>query len=229
MSDPRSPGSAGTGSPRADTIEAAIFDFGGVLTSPVRTAVASWANAEGVVADSFFACVRAWLSRDAPAGNPVHRLETGELTVEEFNRELAVRLETVDGRAVAPEGLLDRLFAGMDVDPSMVELVRQLRAAGVRTALLSNSWGNNYPRDLLAELFELSVISGDVGLRKPDPRIYQLTLDRLGLPAGKAVFIDDGWPNVDAATAIGLHAFRHTDVRETRAWVAELVPMINAG
>ncbi|MCI2421792.1 HAD family phosphatase [Saccharopolyspora sp. K220] len=211
----------------APTIRAVIFDYGGVLTTPGRVAIKAWTEQEGIRPETFSAALKEWLSRSAPVGSPIHQLETGEISAAEFDRTLARRLRTIDDQPVEADGLMRRMFARMRSEPVMLDLVRRLRACRVRTALLSNSWGNNYPWDLLDGLFELAVISGEVGLRKPDPRIYQLTLDRLGLAAREAVFVDDGAPNVEAAQRLGLHGVLHTDVAGTCARLAELVPALD--
>ncbi|MFE5586546.1 HAD family hydrolase [Kitasatospora sp. NPDC056531] len=205
-------------------VDAVVFDYGGVLTGPVRESIAAWLKADGIEPASFSRTLKAWLSRDAEQGTPVHRLETGELTVEQFDALLAAELTTVDGRAVDPVGVLVRLFAGMRPDPAMFELVGELRGLGIRVALLSNSWGNTYPRELIDGLLEPVVISGEVGLRKPLAPIYRLTLDLLGLPAGRVLFVDDAEPNVLGARAVGMPALLHTDAATTRAALAELVP-----
>lgn len=208
-------------------IRAVIFDYGGVLTTSGRTALREWTREEGIRRETYSAALKAWLSRDAPHGTPIHRLETGEIDAEQFNELLAERLETEDGGPVAPQGLLSRLFAHMRDDPEMLQLVRDLRDAGVRTALLSNSWGNNYPWDRLAGLFEQSVVSGEVGLRKPDPRIYRLVLDKLGLPARQTAFVDDGSPNVEVAGQLGMRTVLHDGAAEgaarTRRLLADLL------
>ncbi len=205
-------------------VDAVIFDYGGVLTTPGRDAIAAWTRREGIRPESFSAVLKQWLSRDAPPGNPLHLLETGELPAAEFNRVLAEQLSTDDGRAVEPEGLLSRLFSHMDSDPAMLRLVGELRAAGTTTALLSNSWGNNYPWDTLHGLFDAVVISSEVGLRKPDPRIYRLALRELGLPAEHTAFVDDGAPNVETAGEIGMRTILHSGARQTRSLLAGLVP-----
>lgn len=212
-------------------IRAVIFDYGGVLTTSGRTALREWTREEGIRRETYSAALKAWLSRDAPHGTPIHRLETGEIGADAFNELLAERLETEDGGPVAPEGLLSRLFAHMREDPEMLHLVRELRDAGVRTAMLSNSWGNDYPWGRLAGLFELSVISGEVGLRKPDPRIYRLILDKLGLPAHQTAFVDDGSPNIEIAEKLGMRTVLHDGAAEgaarTRRQLAELVEELN--
>jgi epoxide hydrolase-like predicted phosphatase len=205
-------------------IEAVVFDYGGVLTVPVRDSIAAWLEADGVDPASFSRTLKAWLSRDAQDGTPIHRLETGELSVPEFDALLAAELTTVHGRPVDPVGVLKRLFAGMQPDPAMFALVEDLRAAGVRVGLLSNSWGNTYPRERIDALFDPVVISGEVGMRKPLAPIYELALERLGIPAGRALFIDDAEPNILGARRVGLQAFLHADAVTTRAALAAFIP-----
>lgn len=206
------------------TVRAVVFDYGGVLTTPTRESIQGWLVEEGIRPEGFSAALKEWLSRKAPPGTPVHELETGEITAAQFNETLAARLSTHDGSPVDPTDLLGRLFARMHPDPVMLSLVRQLRGSGLRTALLSNSWGNNYPWEDLDGLFEFAVISGEVALRKPDPRIYHLTLERLGLAAEQTAFVDDGAPNIEAAQQLGMRGVLHTDPADTRARLAELLP-----
>nr|WP_240963304.1 HAD-IA family hydrolase [Antrihabitans stalactiti] len=106
----------------------------------------------------------------------------------------------------------------------MFELAEDLREAGLAVGLLSNSWGNTYPRAQIDELFDPVVISGEVGLRKPHAAIYELAVDKLGVPADRVLFIDDAEPNVLGARAVGLQALLHLDHPSTRAAVAELAP-----
>ncbi|WP_418960865.1 HAD family hydrolase [Streptomyces tritici] len=212
----------------AARVDAVVFDYGGVLTGPVRDSIAVWIAADGIAPESFSRTLRAWLSRDAEHGTPIHRLETGDLTVAEFDALLAAELDTVDGGPVDPVGVLDRLFAGMRPDPAMFALAGELRDLGVRVALLSNSWGNTYPREQIDGLFDPVVISGEVGLRKPLAPIYELTLDRLGLPADRVLFVDDAEPNVLGARAVGMRALQHTDADTTRTVLADLVPGLAA-
>jgi putative hydrolase of the HAD superfamily len=173
--------------------------------------------------------LRDWLSRAGENDTPVHQLETGRLSAAEFDVLLAARLATLDGRGIDPHGLLSRVFAGMRPEPAMFALASELRALGVGVAVLSNSWGNSYPRNRLDALFDPVVISGEVGLRKPLPPIYELTCKRLGLPAERVLFVDDAAPNVDGARAVGMPALLHTDPVATRAAIAEWVPGLANG
>lgn len=205
------------------SIDAVLFDYGGVLTLPVRDSIAAWQEADAIDPRSFSRILKAWLSRDAADGTPIHRLETGELSPAEFDTLLAAELTTVDGRPLNPQGLLQRIFAGMQVDPDMFALIDALRAAGIAVGLLSNSWGNTYPRERIDALLDPVVISGEVGLRKPHAAIFELALDRLDLPAERVLFIDDAEPNILGARAVGLQGLLHTDASTTRAAIAALV------
>ena len=200
-----------------------VFDYGGVITTSVRETVTEWLATEGIDPDSYLAVMRDWLLADGSRPTPVHLLETGQLPAAEFERNLAARLSTIDGRPIQVTGMLERMLGGGRHDPGIAELIADLRAADVRIGLLSNSWGNSYPTDL-TDYCDAIVISGEVGLRKPDPRIYRLVLDKLDLPADRADFIDDLPVNVTAAAALGMHAVHHIDAAGTRAAITALIP-----
>lgn len=204
------------------SVDAVVFDYGGVLTGPVRHSIAAWLKRDGIDPASFSRTLKAWLSRRAPAGTPIHRLETGELSAEEFDALLAAELRTIDGRPLHPAGVLDALFAELRPDPEMFALAAEVRENGVRVGLLSNSWGDIYPRAQIDALLDPVVISAEVGLRKPKAGIYRLTLERLGVPAARVLFLDDAMPNVLGARAVGMRASLHTDAGSTRALLTAL-------
>jgi putative hydrolase of the HAD superfamily len=212
----------------AGTVDAVVFDFGGVLTNSLDEVLAAWMARDRIDPASFTRVLKQWYSRKAAPGTPIHRLETGQLPVAEFNVLLAAELSTVDGSPVAPDGLMTRVYADMRMDAEMVALLADLRARGLQVALLSNSWGNGYPRAWLDSLLDPVVISEEVGLRKPEAPIYELTLARLGLPANRAVFVDDAQRNVDGAVSVGMHACLHRDATATRAALAHHVPGLAA-
>jgi putative hydrolase of the HAD superfamily len=194
-----------------------LVDYGGVLTTPLADATEAWLRADGIDPERFGRLMRRWLAGDADA-NAVHDLETGRMTVADFERRLAAELlDEAAGREGRPAaaGMLTRMFAGFRSEASMIDVVRAARTAGVRTGLLSNSWGLDYPRAGWDTLFDTVVISGEVGLRKPDPAIYRLAAERLGLPPDQIVFVDDLAPNVRAAAAVGMVGVHHTDVDTT--------------
>lgn len=149
----------------------------------------------------------------------VHALERGEIDGAAFERDLAARLLTVDGVPPVPDGLLDRMFAGFERVEAMYDMLRDVRGNGVRTCLLSNSWSNTYPRDDWDEVFDAVVISGEVGMRKPEPRIFEHALGRIGLTGEQCVFIDDIEANIVAARALGIAGIHHRDAATT---IAEL-------
>ncbi|GAB2826704.1 hypothetical protein GCM10027176_33880 [Actinoallomurus bryophytorum] len=208
------------------TLRGLITDWGGVLTTPLRDAIGAWIQADDIDNDGYRTVMREWF-QNAYAGDgvvsPVHGLEDGTLPVAEFERRLAERLRTRGGAAVAAEGLLTRMFAAFEPVEPMYEVLRKARAAGIRTCLLSNSWGNSYPRELFAELFDGVVISGEVGLRKPDPEIFQHALELLDLPPQDCAFIDDIEHNVRAAERLGIVGVHHVDADGTAARLEELL------
>jgi putative hydrolase of the HAD superfamily len=208
------------------TLRGLITDWGGVLTTPLRSAIEAWIKADDIDTDGYKGVMREWFQHAYAGGggaNPVHGLEDGTLPAAEFERRLAERLRTRGGAAVAAEGLLTRMFAAFEPVEPMYEVLRRARAAGVRTCLLSNSWGNSYPRERFAELFDGVVISGEVGLRKPDPEIFAHALDLLGLPADECAFVDDIEHNVRAAERLGIVGVHHVDAETTVARLEELL------
>jgi epoxide hydrolase-like predicted phosphatase len=208
-------------------IRGVIIDWGGVLTSSIRETVAAWADAEGVDWKSYVAVMRPWLEdsyRADAVGNPVHALERGECTVQEFEEMFAARLVRVDGGPVPADGLLARMFGASLTVPAMYDMLRALRAAGFRTCLLSNSWGpGDYQRDDFPELFDAVVISSEVGMRKPERRIFLHAAGLLGLEPHECVFIDDIEANVAGAVACGMAGVRHEDPKLTAERLAALL------
>jgi putative hydrolase of the HAD superfamily len=208
-------------------IRGVIIDWGGVMTNPILDTVDAWIRAEQIDRDTYTTVMRAWVTQaygDGLADNPIHALERGECTNEEFERQLAEQLSHVDGRPVRADGLLARMFAASALQTAMLDLVRSLRQAGLRTALLSNSWGNDdYPRHLFPELFDVVVISSEVGMRKPEERIFRHAASLLGLAPEECIFIDDVQANVAAAEAIGLVALHHREPEPTIARLTELL------
>jgi putative hydrolase of the HAD superfamily len=207
------------------TIRGVIIDWGGVVTGPLPNTIDAWLQAEQIDRDSYTTVMRSWVSAAYGDGadNPVHALERGECTNEEFEAALAAQLTHVDGRPVVPDGLLARMFAAGTLENAMLDLIRALRQAGLRTALLSNSWGDDYRRDLFPELFDVVVISAEVGMRKPEERIFRHTAELLGLEPEECVFIDDVAANIAAAEAIGLIGVHHREPGPTALRLTELL------
>ena len=193
----------------------AIFDFGGVLTTNVFASFKAFCIEEGLEPDA----VKKLFRDSDEARGLLRRLEKGEVTAAEFGERFAELL------GVSPDGLVERLFARAGPDEPMIEAVRRLHAAGVKTGLISNSWGEGLPYDkeMLAELFDAVVISGEVGLHKPSPEIFRLGAERLGLAAADCVFVDDLRENCEGAEAVGMTAVLHRGAEGTLPRLEELL------
>ena len=210
-------------------LQALVVDYGGVLTNSLAETMGGWMVADGIDGDAFMRAMRDLLGDSGAIearANPVHALERGEIEVPHCEEQLAAHLVRTDGGPVPAEGLLARMFSGFRAADDMVGVVRRVRQAGLRTALLSNSWGMDYPREGWDELFDVTVISGEVGMRKPDPEIYLLCAERLGLPPSACVFVDDLAPNVRGAAAVGMVGVLHRTYAET---VVELDALLGLG
>jgi putative hydrolase of the HAD superfamily len=188
-----------------------LVDFGGVLTSNVFDSFRDFCLAEGLDAET----VKGLFREDPRALELVRGLETGELSEDDFGERFGGLLG-IDDRA----GLVDRMFGGLRPDERMLSAVRRARAAGIRTGLVSNSMGaGRYDRDAFAELFDGVVISGDVGMHKPQPEIFLLGAERAGVEPEECVFVDDLRENCEGAEAVGMTAVLHRGAEGT---VAEL-------
>ncbi|MGW9302215.1 HAD-IA family hydrolase [Streptomyces cyaneofuscatus] len=196
-----------------------ILDFAGVLTASPTDIHRAWCVSEGLAAG-------AWRSalNDHPEGRRLYTaLEIGETGQAEWNQRTAALL----GKHVDPVNLMGRAWAAVPVARRMVALARAARAAGHRLALLSNSFGldpfNPYEHVGVWDLFDVHVVSELVGLAKPDPAIYQLTLERIGVPAERCDFVDDHAVNLPPAAELGITTVHATD---EDAAVAELEALL---
>ncbi|NUR85483.1 MAG: HAD family phosphatase [Nonomuraea sp.] len=195
-----------------------LIDWGGVLTTSLTDSIARWIAADRIDGPHYREVMRELIDhayRGDNGENIIHALERGELDGEVFERDLAARLLTVDGVPPVAEGLLTRMFAEFARVDTMYDMLRDVRKNGVKTCLLSNSWSNSYPRHEWDGLFDDIVISGEVGMRKPEERIFRHALDRLGLPGEECVFIDDIEANIQAAGALGIIGIHHRDADTT--------------
>jgi epoxide hydrolase-like predicted phosphatase len=183
-----------------------LVDYGGVLTSDLFQSFADFCTAEGLDPRA----VRDAFQEDRETARLLVDFECGRIPESDFEPALAGKLGVAE-----PVGLIDRLFAGMQPEPAMIEAVAIARGAGVKTGLLSNSWGHRYDRSRFDELFDCIVISGDVGMRKPDPRIYELAAERLGLAPDEIVFVDDLEQNLSPAREAGMVGVHHRRAEDT--------------
>lgn len=185
---------------------ALLIDWGGVLTSNLFASFHAHCLDAGIDPSTLMGRFRS----DPAARELLIALETGEID------ELAFELKFAELLDVDPEGLVDGLFAGVLPDVAMVEAVRKAHQAGVRTALVSNSWGvHRYPHDMFDELFDGVVISGEERIRKPHARMYELGAERAGATPEQCVFVDDLPFNLTPAEELGMATVHHTSAETT--------------
>jgi epoxide hydrolase-like predicted phosphatase len=183
-----------------------LIDWGGVLTSNVFDSFRAFCESEGLATDA----IRDRFRDDRDSRELLIALETGKLSEDEFEPRFAAML------GVSAPGLIDRMFGAGESDVRMLDAVRRVRAGGIATGLISNSWGTRrYDRALLAELFDGVVISGEVGMRKPTPNIYVLGAEQIGLEPARCVFVDDLQFNLEPAAELGMATVHHRDYEQT--------------
>jgi putative hydrolase of the HAD superfamily len=184
-----------------------LTDFGGVLTTNVFDSFKAFSVAEGLPPDT----VKRTFRENPAALAELRLLERGELPVDEFERRFAPHLGIAEH-----SGLVERLFAGLGPDEPMMEAMRRAHGAGIKTAVISNSWGEGiYEGAELSGVFDAIVISGEVGLHKPDPAIFELTCARLDVEPAECVFVDDLRENCAAAEELGMTAILHRGADST--------------
>jgi putative hydrolase of the HAD superfamily len=190
-------------------IEAVISDFGGVLTTPLSQAFSALREEDGLAPDQIGAALRRIAERDG--AHPLYELECGRLTERDFLAELSAQLRSDLGRDdIEMASFADRYFTHLEPNEPMIAFLRELRDRGYRLGMLTNNvreweerWRAMLPVD---ELFEVVVDSAFVGLRKPDPAIYRLTWERLGVAPEACLFVDDVEVNCAAAVELGMAA-----------------------
>jgi putative hydrolase of the HAD superfamily len=193
---------------------ALVVDFGGVLTSSIWPAFAEFCESEGLEADT----VRELFRSDAQALQLLRGLETGKLADQEFERRFAELLGLAE-----PTNLIARMFAGLRPDEAMIGAVRAARSSGIAIGLISNSWGLGIYERAPTDLFDVAVISGEVGLHKPQPGIYLLACERLSVEPSETVFVDDLRENCAGAETVGMTAVLHRKTQETVNRLEELL------
>lgn len=199
-----------------------ICDFGGVLTNPLLESFTAMQESSGVSLEALGEAMLRIYREDG--ANPLFELETGRVSEREFLARLGGVLSASLGRPVELEEFGPRYFAHLEPNPPVIECMRDLRARGYRMALLTNNvreweplWRPMLPVD---EIFEVVVDSGFVGLRKPDREIYDLTLERLGLPAEACLFVDDTEVNCETARRLGMTVVHFRDSEQALAEIA---------
>jgi putative hydrolase of the HAD superfamily len=195
---------------------ALLVDWGGVLTTNLFASFGAFCADAGLAPDALVEAFR---------GDPAFRdvliaFEEGRLEEHVFEERFGGLL------GIPHEGLIDRLFARVGPDEAMLGAVRAARAAGVRTGLISNSWGTRrYDRTMLEELFDGVVISGDVGMRKPAPEMYRLGAERVGVAPAACVYVDDLPFNLPPAAELGMATVHHVETPRTIAEIERLLDL----
>ena len=193
--------------------ETVISDFGGVLTSPLIQSFVAFQDETGIAMETLGVAMQRIADRDG--SHPLYDLEKGALTEAVFLQRIADELEPDLGHRPEMHRFSEIYFEALQPNEQMIELMRELRGRSLRMALLTNNvreweplWRAMVPID---ELFEVVVDSAFVGCRKPEPRIYEIVLKRLGVDAASCLFIDDVEVNCDAARELGMTAVHFRD------------------
>ena len=198
---------------RSARIEAVVSDFGGVLTTPLIQSFMAYQDETGVSTENLGKAMQA--ATEANGDNPLYEMERGEITEVAFLELLSDHLEPLLGHRPEMHRFTELYFKALEPNVPMIELMRELKRAGHRMAMLTNNvrewearWRSMLPVD---EIFETVVDSGFVGCRKPESKIYAITLDRLGLPAESCLFVDDVKVNCEGAERAGMTAVHFQD------------------
>jgi putative hydrolase of the HAD superfamily len=189
--------------------EGLLLDFGGVITTDFFASIDDHLQRLGLPRGHF----RQLVTTD-PAGRALYqRLERGEISQSAFESQLAALLR------VEPDGLIAGMLAGLRADQRIIQAAARARAAGILVGVITNSWGTEpidpYASYHLNERYDAVIVSGEVGIRKPDPAVYLLAAEKLGLPAGACVLVDDVASNLPPAAELGMATIHHTDSATT--------------
>lgn len=197
-----------------------LIDWGGVLTTNLFVSFHEYCVKAEISSETLIER----FSKDSGFRELLISLEKGTMEETTFEERFAELL------GVDSKGLIDGLFEGVQPDMAMVEAVRKAHEEGIRTALVSNSWGvHRYPHELFDEIFDGIVISGQEGTRKPSRRMYELGAERAGVAPHLCVFVDDLPFNLKPAEELGMATIHHTSADETIPKLEQLLGVRLAG
>jgi putative hydrolase of the HAD superfamily len=206
-------------------IEVVVSDFGGVLTTPLVQSFMAFQDQTGISSETLGRAMQA--AAEANGENPLFEMERGEITEVAFLETLTDSLEPLLGHRPEMHRFKEIYFEALEPNTEMIGLMRELKESGYRMAMLTNNvreweplWRTMLPVD---EIFETVVDSGFVGCRKPESRIYALTLERIGKPAGSCLFVDDVEVNCEGARRAGMQAIHFRDNAQAIAEVRALL------
>jgi putative hydrolase of the HAD superfamily len=207
-------------------IEAVVSDFGGVLTTPLMGSFMALQDAHGVSVEHFGEAMRAAAAEEG-GEIPLYKLERGDITESAFLEILRDKLEPLLGHRPELHRFREVFFDALDPNEPMIELMRECKLGGHRMAMLTNNvqeweplWRTMLPVD---EIFELVIDSGWVGYRKPERQIYEITVERLGVPASACLLVDDLEVNCEAARELGFTAVQYREPEQAIAEVRALL------
>jgi putative hydrolase of the HAD superfamily len=205
------------------SIGAVISDFGGVLTTPLIQSFLAFQDQTGIAMETLGIAMQRMAERDGL--HPLFELERGNTTEADFLHRMADELEPELGHRPEMHRFSEIYFEALEPNPPMIELMRELKDSGLRMALLTNNvreweplWRSMLPVD---EIFEVVIDSAFVGRRKPEPEIYEITLERLGMSAEACLFVDDVEENCAAARRRGLTTVHFRDNEQAIAEIRE--------
>lgn len=207
------------------TIRAVISDFGGVLTTPLQGSFMHFQEVAGIPLEVLGEAIGNLQAREG--AHPLAELECGRMSEADFLDRVGAEIASILGREVHMRTFTETYFAHLSTNDELIAYMAELRDRGLRMALLTNNvrewearWRAMLPVD---DIFEQVVDSAFVGMRKPDRRIYELTCERLGVPAPQCVFIDDIEINCEAAAELGMRAVHFRDTAQAIADIERLV------
>jgi len=208
-------------------IEAIVSDFGGVLTTPLFAAFAAFQDDSGISPENLGKAMRVGLEEGEEI--PLFQLERGEISEDEFIEQLEDGLETILDHRPHLHHFRQKFWSALHPNEPMIALMRELQASGLKMAMLTNNvreweplWRSMLPVD---EIFEEVVDSAFVACRKPEARIYELTLERIGIPAESCLFIDDLQVNCEGAEAAGMQAVHFRDNEQAIAEIRSFLKL----
>jgi len=206
-------------------IEAVVSDFGGVLTTPLVQSFMAFQDETGISTETLGKAMQA--ATEANGDNPLFEMERGEITEVAFLDQLTDSLEPLLGHRPEMHRFKEIYFEALEPNQPMIGLMRELKESGYRMAMLTNNvqeweplWRSMLPVD---EIFETVVDSGFVGCRKPESKIYAITLERLGLPAERCLFVDDVLVNCEGAERAGMTAIHFQENDQTIARIRNVL------
>ena len=209
------------------TVHAVISDFGGVLTTPLQGSFMHFQEVAGIPLEALGQAIAAIDERDGL--HPLAELECGRMTEADFLDKVGAEIASILGREVRMREFTETYFSHLRTNDELIAYMAGLRARGLRMALLTNNvreweerWRAMLPVD---DIFHVIVDSAFVGMRKPDPRIYRLTCERLEVEPAECAFVDDIGLNCEAAAALGMHAIQFHDTAQV---IAELESVVAA-